>query len=86
MLPLSQLKLDNRFGPPPVKGGSTTAAATAGGDDLEIDKHMPSPHKQPTASHKLSDPLSPDLLKGAVKSEKTTADGIESSDGSSASG
>ena len=84
VLPLSRLKLDDRFDdPPPLKGGSTAAAA--GGEDVEKDKHMPS-HKQPIASQKPSDPLSPDLLKGAVKSEKTTADGIEASDDSSASG
>ena len=81
MLPLSRLKPDDRFDPPPLNGGSTTAATAAGGDELEIDKHMPSPHKQQTASHKPSDP---ELLKGTVKSEKVAPDGW-SSEGSSAS-
>ncbi|CAI7988526.1 Ubiquitin carboxyl-terminal hydrolase CYLD [Geodia barretti] len=62
MLPLSRLKLDDRFDPPSLKGGSTNA----GGDDVERDKHMPSTPTQPTASRKPSDPPSPDLMKGAA--------------------
>ena len=62
MLPLSRLKLDDRFDPPSLKGGSTNA----GGDDVERYKHMPSTPTQPTASRKPSDPPSPDLMKGAA--------------------
>ena len=66
MLPLSRLKLDDRFGPPSLKGGSSTP----GEDEVERDKHMPSsPLTQPSTSCKPSDLFSPDFLKGAAASE-----------------
>jgi hypothetical protein len=82
MLPLSRLKLDDRFDPPTLKGGSV------GGDDVERDKNMPSTPTQPTASRKPSDPLSPDLMKGdAAKPTQKEMPGVfESTDSPETSG